>query len=135
MRRRHPLWRGFWLAVVLAAMEVLLGCWDWLAAYRLDRRGLALLGAMAAGAFLAALPGRIRQRRMRSNHTTWQRCLRAFLCGAAMLLALGMAGGGRVIPALMEGSVGAYAFAGAAWAAGFVTVRIARMIAVRKEAR
>ncbi len=135
MRRRHPLWRGFWLSAVFVSMEVLLGGWDWLAAYQLDKRSLALFGAAAVGAFLTALPGRIRRRRERPGHTTWQRCLRAFLCGAAMLLALGMAGDGGIITALMEGSVGGYAFVGTAWAAGFMTVRLARMMAIRKGAR
>ena len=124
MRRVHPLWRRFWLAVVLTAARVLLGGVDWLAAYRLDRQALVPAGAAAMGAFLAALPGRLRRRRLRPIRTSWQRCLRAFLCGAAMALALGMAGSGRILPALMEGSTGAYAFVGAAWLTGFVTTRI-----------
>lgn len=41
-----------------------------------------------------------------------------------MALALGFAGDGRIIPRLMTGSAGAYAFGGTALAAGFVTVRI-----------
>lgn len=135
MRRVHPLWRGFWLAMVLTASLTLLGGVDWLAAYRLDRRALALCGAATAGAFLAALPGRLRRRRERPPRTTWQRCLRAFLCGAAMTLAAGMAGSGRILPALMEGSTGAYAFVGAAWAAGFLTTRIAGAVIARREAR
>ena len=134
MRRRHPLWRGFWLAAVLAAIRVLLGGQDWLAAYQLNRRSLALYAAAAVGAFLAALPGLIRRRRERPLRTTWQRYLLAFLCGAAMLLSVGMAGG-SILPALMEGSVGAYAFVGTAWAAGFTVLRIIRAIARRKEAR
>lgn len=135
MRRVHPLWRGFWLAVVMTAALVLLDGVDWLAAYQLDRRALALSGAVVTGAFLAALPGRIRRRRERPSITAWQRCLRAFLCGAAMTLAAGMAGGGRILPALMEGSTGAYAFAGTAWLAGLLTTRIAGAVAARREAR
>lgn len=135
MRRVHPLWRGFWLAMVLTAALVLLGGVDWLAPYHLDRRALILCGAAAAGAFLAALPGRLKRRRERPPRTTWQRCLRAFLCGAAMTLAAGMAGSGRILPALMEGSTGAYAFVGAAWAAGFLTMRIAGAVAAGREAR
>lgn len=135
MRRVHPLWRGFWLAMVLTAALTLLGGVDWLAAYRLDRRALVLYGAATAGAFLAALPGRLRRRRERPLPTTWQRCLRAFLCGAAMTLAAGIAGSGRILPALMEGSAGAYAFVGTAWAAGFLTTRIAGAVIVRREAR
>lgn len=125
MRRVHPLWRGFWLATVLTAALALLGGVDWLAPYRLERRALALCGAAAAGAFLAALPGRISRRRTRLPRTTWLRCLRNLLCGAAMTLTAGMAGGGRILPALLEGSTGAYAFVGAAWLTGLVTARIA----------
>lgn len=125
MRRVHPLWRGFWLAVVLTAALVLLGGTDWLAAYRLDRRALALCGAVTAGAFLAAVPGRLRRRKERPGLPRWTRCLTAFLCGAAMTLAAAMAGGGRILPALFEGSTGAYAFLGTAWLTGFITTRIA----------
>ena len=41
-----------------------------------------------------------------------------------MALACGMAGTGRILPALMEGSVGAYAFLGMAALTGFITARI-----------
>lgn len=125
MRRVHPLWRGFWLACVMTALLVLAGGMDWLAIYRLDRAALALGGGLLAGAFLAALPGRIRRRRERPVRPPWRRCLRAFLCGAAMTLGCAMAGSGRILPALMEGSVGAYAFVGAAWLAGLIAVRAA----------
>lgn len=124
MRVVHPLWRGFYLAAAMAAALVLLGPADALAAYGFDRRMLALCGGMLCGAFLGAVPSRLTRRRKPAPRTTWQRCLRAFFCGAAMILGYAMAGGGRMLGALMEGSVGAYAFGGAALAAGFVTVRI-----------
>lgn len=122
--RIHPLWRGFWLACVMAAGLVLLGAADSLGPYRLDRRLLAFAGAITVGAFIGALPGRLRRGSKSAQATTWQRCLRAFLCGVAMALALGLAGDGRIIPALMTGSAGAYAFCGAALMTGFITVRI-----------
>lgn len=134
MRRVHPLWRGFWLAVVLTAILTLLGGMDVLAVCRLDRNLLVLSGAVVIGAFLASLPRRLRRRRGGHPAIQWRRCLRAFLCGAAMVLATGMAGSGRILPALMEGSVGAYAFVGAAWLAGFVTVRIAQRAERRQQA-
>lgn len=134
MRRVHPLWRGFWLAVVLTAILTLLGGMDVLAVCRLDRNLLVLAGAVVTGAFLASLPRRLRRRGGGHAAIQWRRCLRAFLCGAAMVLAAGMAGSGRILPALMEGSVGAYAFVGAAWLAGFVTVRIAENVERRKQA-
>lgn len=125
MRRSHPLWRGFFLAAAMAAALFLLGQMDSLAPFRLERRPLAFAGALTVGAFIAALPAYLRRKRPPVQRTTWQRCLRAFLCGAAMVIALSMAGSGSVIPALMTGSMGAYAFCALALAAGFVTVRIA----------
>lgn len=125
MRRQHPLWRGFWLALSMAAVLFLLGPVDPLSPFLLERKPLVFFTAMTAGAFLAALPGRLRKGGRPDQRTTWQRCLRAFLCGAAMALSLGMAGDSAVIPALMTGSVGAYGFCAAALAAGFITVRIA----------
>lgn len=125
MRRQHPLWRGFWLALSMAAVLFLLGPVSPLSLFALERGPLVFFAAMTAGAFIGALPGRLRKSAKPVLRTTWQRALRAFLCGAAMALALGMAGDGAVIPALMTGSVGAYAFCGVAHAAGFITVRIA----------
>lgn len=124
MGRMHPLWRGFWLAAVMAAGLVLMGMTDSLSPFRLERRALAFAGAITVGAFLGALPGRLRKGGKSAQGTTWQRCLRGFLCGLAMVLALGLAGDGRVIPALMTGSAGAYAFGLTALVTGFVTVRI-----------
>lgn len=126
MRRQHPLWRGFWLACAMAAGLVLLGAVDSLAPFRLDRRPLAFAGAITVGTFIGALPGRLRKGGKSAQSTAWQRCLRAFLCGTAMALALGLAGDGRIIPALMTGSAGAYGFCLAALVTGFITVRIAQ---------
>lgn len=122
--RMHPLWRGFWLAAAMAAGLVLMGMTDTLSAFRLERRALVFAGAITVGSFLGALPGRLRRGGKSRQRTTWPRCLRGFLCGSAMVLAFGMAGDGRVIPALMSGSAGAYAFCLAALATGFATVRI-----------
>lgn len=125
MRRVHPLWRGFWLAVVMASALVVLGGLDLPSALAGDRAMLAAGGGVTLGAFLAALPGRIRARHAAFPRPDWRRCLRAFLAGAAMMLGLRMAGSGRILPALMEGSAGAYAFVAAAWLAGVITVRAA----------
>ena len=123
MRRVHPLWRGFWLACLWTAALVMLGGLDWLAAYRGGRTALALALGVAAGAFLATIPALVRHREDRSR-PRWARLVICFLAGAAMSLACGMAGTGRILPALMEGSVGAYAFLGMAALTGFVTARI-----------
>ncbi len=125
MRRPHPLWRGFYLALTLAVLLTLLGSMDALSPYRLERRPMALFAAVAAGAFFASLPGRFRQGWRWPLRASWQRCLLCFACGLLLALSLGMAGDGRVLFALMQGSTGAYAFVGIAWLAGFVTVRLA----------
>ncbi len=124
MRRLHPLWRGFWLALALVAVLTICGSTDALAPYRLERKPLALFAAVTAGAFLAALPGRLRKHRAAPEKTSWQKCLAVFLGGLAMPLALGMAGDGSPVFAAMQGSAGAWAFLGTAWLAGLVTARI-----------
>lgn len=124
MRRVHPLWRGFWLALALTA-ALLLSDVDSLMAYRLNRRGLALFAAAALGAFLAALPGRLRRRSERPEKPRWMRCLLALACGLVMTASLGLAGSGRILLSLAEGSTGAMAFAAAAWLTGLLTLLIA----------
>lgn len=124
MRRVHPLWRGFWLATVLTAALVLLHGPDELAPYRLERRALAMAAAMAGGVFLTNLPGLVR-RRGRPELPGWKRCLRSFLCGGAMALGCGLAGSGRLLPALAQGSAGGYAFLLTAWLSGLIVSRIA----------
>lgn len=123
MRIEHPLWRGFYLALCIVAALMVLQPADSLAPYRLDRRMLAYAGALTAGAFLAAIPGWLGKRRG-GRRPSWQRCVRAFLCGGAMALAMGMAGSGGMLAALLTGSAGAFAFWGAALLAGLVTVRL-----------
>ena len=124
MRIFHPLWRGFWLAALIAASLVLMGFTDSLAAFRLGRKALAFSGAVTVGAFLAALPKRLRKGAASMQSSSWQRCLRAFLCGAGMALALGFAGAGWILPALMTGSAGGCVFAVVALIAGVITVRL-----------
>ena len=125
MRRVHPLWRGFWLACVYAAALVTLGGVDWLGAYQGRRLLLVMALAVLAGAALASLPGMLRRREKRGDRPSWQRLLTCFLAGAAASVACGMAGTGRILPALFEGSVGAYAFVAMAGVTGFITARIA----------
>ena len=122
--RAHPLWRGFWLAAAIAAGLVLMGFTDGLAAFRLDRRAVAFCGAVTAGTFLGALPGRLRKGAKPAQATTWRRCLRAFLGGCGLSLALALAGEGRLLSAFLTGSAGAWGFALMALVGGFATVRI-----------
>ena len=123
MRIVHPLWRGFWLAVALTAARALCGGIDPLAAGRGSREALVLFAAVAAGAFLASLPGRLRRRR-NDARPTWRRCLAAFVCGALLALGMALAGGGRVLTSLMEGSTGAYGFFLAAGLSGLIAARL-----------
>lgn len=122
--RSHPLWRGFWLAAAIAVGLVLMGFTDCLGAFRLERRAVAFAGAVTVGAFLGALPGWLRRSAKSAGHTTWQRCLRAFLSGMGLALAFALAGDGRVLGAFLTGSAGAWGFGLAALAGGFTTVRI-----------
>lgn len=121
--RIHPLWRGFWLAAAMAAGLVLLGGIDSLGVFLLDRQAVAFAGAVTVGAFLGGLPALLRRGRL-PGRFPWRRALRGFLCGVGMALALGMAGDGRILPALMTGSTGAYAFCGMALLTGFLTAHI-----------
>ncbi len=122
MRVVHPLWRGFFLAAFLAAMRFLLGPLNELRPYQLDRAMGVFALALLLGAFLHTLPGRFRHG-WRVGVPGWRRALLLLFCGAAMALALRTAGG-TWLTSLMEGSVGAYGFALAAWVVGFITVRI-----------
>lgn len=124
MPTQHPLWRGFWLAAAMAAGLVLLGPVDSLAPFQLGRKALAFAGAVTVGAFLGALPGRLRKGAKSSQRTSWQRCLRALLCGMAMTLSFGLASDGRILPGLMTGSAGAFGFCLAALTTGFIITRI-----------
>ena len=124
MRREHPLWRGFWLALLLTATLVLLNGPDTTAAFVGDRSALMSALAIAVGASLASLPGRLRRRGRKGEPIRWQRCLLAFGAGVMMMVGLALAGSGRILASLYEGSVAAFAFVGLAWLAGLITVRI-----------
>lgn len=81
----------------------------------------------AAGAFLAALPGRIRRRKAPRQRSAWQGCLVCFGAGLVMVLALGLGQlEGHLAQSLMQGSTGAWAFCAMAWLAALITVRIRR---------
>ena len=122
--RSHPLWRGFWLAALLAAGLVLMGFTDCLAAFRGERGSIALCGGVTLGAFLGALPRWLTRKGKPRLLPYWRHALRAFLCGCGMPLAIGLAGDGAILPTLLTGSAGAVAFGLAALTAGLVTVRI-----------
>lgn len=87
----------------------------------------ALAAMIIPGAFLAALPSRIRRRNKERRRSSWQSCLRCFACGLAMIIGAGIAGGGDglLLSGLAQGSLAAYAFAACAWLAGLAVARLA----------
>lgn len=105
----------FWLAAILVALMVMAG----------DAHPLAVWVMTAAGAFLAALPGRIRRRKEPRLRSSWQGCVVCFCAGLVMVLAAGLGRmNGRLLASLMQGSVSAYVFAALAWIAALITARL-----------
>lgn len=123
MRRTHPLLCGTLLGLTWTMLSLLLQGADWLAAWALEREGLALLAMTAVGALVAAVPTLLR--RKETAQVSAGACVRAFLCGMGMMLALHLAGSGRIISALLEGSTGAFGFVLMAWAFGGATAMLA----------
>lgn len=87
----------------------------------------ALWVMSAAGAFLAALPGRIRHRKEPRQRSTWQGCIACFVSGFAMVLAAAL---GHVCENLaegiMQGVASAWAFGVCAWAAAFAVAHLGK---------
>ena len=103
------------LAMTMVALMVMAG----------DASSPAAWGMTAVGAFLAALPGRIRRRKEPRLRSTWQGCLLCFAAGFVMVLAAGLGHmNGRLMTGLMEGSVSAYAFGTLAWLAAVAAARL-----------
>ena len=118
-----------WLVpLVLAAAMTVAGRLDLLAAYALmgDRYQGALLVMLPVGAFLAALPGRLRRHGRPRLRSTWQGCAVCFAGGVLSMLAAGLAemGDGLSLTGLAQGNVSAWAFAVAAWTAALCVVRL-----------
>lgn len=106
----------FLLSIIIVALMVMAG----------EAHPAAVWAMTATGAFLAALPERIRRRKEPRLRSGWKGCLAGFAAGFLMVLAAGL---GRMnehlLAGLMQGSVSAYAFGAAAWLAGLITARIA----------
>lgn len=126
LRERHPLFRGTGLALAWTAAALLLRGADWLAAWHLESSEGMLLGASAMGALLAAVPGFVHRRAWLAEMDDIKTCVVAFVCGMVMMLALGLAGSGRMMVALLEGSTGGYAFWGMALVAAVLTQGVQR---------
>lgn len=111
---RHRGW--FLLAVLIVALMVMAG----------DAHPAAVWAMTAAGAFLAALPERIRRRKEPRLRSGWKGCVMCFAAGFLMVMAAGLGRmNGRLLAGLMQGSVSAYVFGAVAWLAGLIAARIA----------
>lgn len=132
MRKEHPLWRGFWLAASLTLLMAMQGHIDGSSLYTsllsllstpAQAAPFPFILAVAAmvGAFLAALPRRLRRQDRRK--TTLSGCVRGFLGALGCVLGLGIAGGG-VVSGLMQGSASACIFALCAWMPGWIALRL-----------
>lgn len=103
------------LAIVIVSLMVMAG----------EAHPAAVYAMTAVGAFLAALPGRIRRRKEPRLRSSWQGCLMCFGAGFVMVLAAGLADmNGALLTGLMQGSVSAYVFGAVAWLAALVAARI-----------
>lgn len=86
----------------------------------------ALAAMIVPGAFLAALPGRLRHR-ARPAAVSARRCALAFLGGLAATLGCGLAGSGAAMLLFTEptvGSLGGWGFLLSALAAGWIVARL-----------
>lgn len=130
LKKQHPFRRAFWLAAVFAAMMIATGTpslYETFAVQNVSASALAFAVMIVPGAFLAALPERIRHRREPRRMSTWQGCLLMLVAGVALMLGAGMAGAGevRAVAGAMQGGIGALAFVICAWLTAFVAARLA----------
>lgn len=81
----------------------------------------------ATGAFLAALPGRIRRRKEPRQCSSWQGCAACFASGLVMVLASGLGHVQHGLTAgIMQGVVSAWAFGACAWIAAWAVARFGK---------
>lgn len=127
--RAHPFLSGLALAFALCAAMVLWGSFAVQPVFRVAQveRPLAAFAVMTAvGAFLAAMPSRIRRRNGPYLRSTWRGCLTAFCAGVALVIGAHIAGMDDVeaLNGMMQGGLGALAFGGVAWCTALVTSRL-----------
>ena len=79
----------------------------------------------AIGTLIAAVPKLLRNRGSYWARESALGCAGAFLCGVGMMMGLHLAGSGRIVSAMLEGSTGAFGFVMMAWIAGCVTALLA----------
>ena len=125
MRRGHPLLCGTLLGLTWTLLSLLFQGADWLAAWTMTREGMVLLIMTALGALMAAVPAFLRQKGTKRAPESVMDGARAFLCGIGLMLGLHLAGSGRIVSAMLEGSTGAFGFVLTAWVVGGVTALVA----------
>ena len=130
---RRPCGRGIVLALTLT-LALALGRPVDLgpeALVDMNRFTLALVIMVIPGAFLAALPGRLRHRGEARAATSWRRCAAAFCGGLAVTLGGGLAGGGLLLMLLTGPAVGSLG----GWAFLAVTVLVGLLVSRMVEGR
>lgn len=128
MKQLHPFRRSLPAAAAVMLVMTIFGTLNWTGVFRSPTpEGLTLLGGMAAGAFLVALPGRIRHRREMHGRPGLRGCAFAFAGGAVLMLGVRLAGmdDTMALAGAMQGSLSALAFAATAWLAAFAAARLA----------
>lgn len=133
MVKEHPMRRGLWLAAAVVLAMLFVGHADVLPAYgqaarltgqtaNVDPFVIAMAVMIIPGAFLAALPSRLRKKEEQGEKPSGRALVMAFLGGILLVLGLGIAGGGMAAGLLFSG-IGAWAFALAACVTGFFLIR------------
>lgn len=134
MEKEHSMWRGLWLAAAVALAMLFVGHADVLPAYgqvaRLtgqavtpDRFVIAMAVMIIPGAFLAALPSRLKGKEEKGDKPSGRSLLMAFIGGVLLVLGLGIAGGGMAA-GLVFGGVGAWVFLLVAGVTSFLLIRL-----------
>ena len=134
MEKEHSMWKGLALAAAVALAMLFVGHADVLPAYGQiaqwtghtvtpDRFVIAMAVMIIPGAFLAALPSRLKRHEEKGGKPTGRSLLMAFIGGVLLVLGLGVAGGGMAA-GLVFGGVGAWIFLLAACVTGFLLIRL-----------
>ena len=132
MVKGHSMGRGLWLAAAVVLAMLFVGHADVLPAYgqigwltgrttQVNRFVVAMAVMIILGAFLAALPARLKDRE-KSEKPAGRSLLMAFLGGILLVLGFGIAGGGMAAGWLFSG-IGAWVFLLVAWVTGGVLIR------------
>ena len=132
MVKGYSMGRGLWLAAAVVLAMLFVGNADVLPAYgqigwltgrtaQVNRFVVAMAVMIIPGAFLAALPARLKSGE-KSEKPTGRSLLMAFLGGILLVLGFGVAGGGMASGLLFSG-IGAWVFLLTAWITGGVLIR------------